>query len=215
MRKAKLILSVVMVLAMTVLMFPQTAFAAKKSTDLSSQIQVIAEYNYQISQYFNTRNYIVLVQNNSQSAVRIEASGYGLDATGTIVEVDEDIIRSLAPGKQAVLDFWLDNDENNEVAFTSQIKATKLAYEKDYSDSIAYTMNPTSNSAIVTLTNTGAKSADVTAQAIFMNGADIAYYNYDIEFDMESGATTVMQIESRDRKFDNCFIFVQSSYFSY
>ena len=153
--------------------------------------------------------------NNSQSAVRIEASGYGLDATGTIVEVKDDIIRSLAPGKQAILDFWMENDENNEVVFTSQIKATKLAYEKDYSDSIAYSMNPTSNSAIVTLTNTGAKTADVTVQALFLNGSDIAYYNYDIEFDMDAGATAVKQIESRDRKFDNCFIFVQSSYFTF
>ena len=116
---------------------------------------------------------------------------------------------------QAILDFWMENDENNEVAFTSQIKATKLAYEKDYSDSIAYSMNPTSNSAIVTLTNTGAKTADVTVQALFLNGSDIAYFNYDIEFDMDAGTTAVKQIESRDRKFDNCFIFVQSSYFTF
>ena len=201
--------------ALVVLMFPQTAFAAKKSTDLSSQIQIIAEYNYQISEYSYDRNYVVLVQNNSKSAVQIEANGYGLDAAGTIVEVSEDIIRSLAPGKQAVLDFWMENDANNEVAFTSQIKATKLAYEKEYSDSIAYSMNPTSNSAIVTLANTGTKTADVIVQALFLNGSDIAYFNFDIEIDMAAGTTTVMQIDSGDRKFDNCFIFVQSSYFTF
>ena len=201
--------------ALVVLMFPQTVFAAKKSTDLSSQIQVVAEYNYQISQYSNAKNYIVIVQNNSKSAARIEANGYGVDATGTIVEVEQDIIRSIAPGKQAVLDFWMDNDENNEVAFTSQIKATNLAYEKDYSDAIAYSMNPTSNSAIVTVANAGDKEADVTVQAVFLNGTDIAYYNYDCVFDMAPGLTEAVQIESRNRTFDNCLIFVQSSYFSY
>ena len=103
--------------ALVALMFPQTAFAAKKSTDLSSQMQVIAEYNYQISPYSNSINYIVIVQNNSQSAARIEANGYALDASGTIVEVKLDAINSLAPGKQAVLDFWMENDDNNEVAF--------------------------------------------------------------------------------------------------
>ena len=201
--------------ALVVMMFPQTAFAAKKNTDLTNQIQVLAEYNYRIFSGYNDTNYIVVVQNNSTSAVRIEGNGYALDATGNIVEVANDVIRSLAPGKQAVLDFWLQNDDNNEVAFTSQIKATKAAYEKDYSDSIVYSMNPTSNSAIVTVTNAGDKEADVTIQAVFLNGADIAYYNYDCIFNMTPGLTEAVQIESRDRTFDNCLIFVQSSYFNF
>ncbi len=127
----------------------------------------------------------------------------------------EDVIRSIAPGKQAVLDFWMDNNENNEVAFTSQIKATKLAYEKDYSDAIVYSMNPTANSAVVTVTNTGNKAADVTVQAVFLKGTEIAYYNYEWISDMDAGLTEAVQIESRDRAFDNCLIFVQSSYFNF
>ena len=201
--------------ALVALMFPQTAFAAKKSTDLSSQMQVIAEYNYQISPYSNSINYIVIVQNNSQSAARIEANGYGIDASGTIVEVQLDVISSLAPGKQAVLDFWMENNDNNEVAFTSQIKATTLAYEKDYSDSIVYSMNPTSNSAIVTLTNAGDKEASVMVQAVFLNGADIAYYNFDYVSEMAPGLTEAVQLESGNRSFDNCLILVQSSYFTF
>lgn len=211
----KRFLGCILTIALVVLMFPQTAFAAKKSTDLSSQIQVIAEYNYQIFDISNSRNYIVVVQNNSKYAARIEANGYALDATGAIVEVKEEVIRSIAPGKQAVLDFWMDNNENNEVAFTSQIKATKLAYEKDYSDAIVYSMNPTANSAVVTVTNTGNKAADVTVQAVFLKGTEIAYYNYEWISDMDAGLTEAVQIESGDRAFDNCLIFVQSSYFNF
>ncbi|WP_028235714.1 hypothetical protein [Pseudobutyrivibrio sp. MD2005] len=211
----KRFLGCILTIALVVLLFPQTAFAAKKSTDLSSQIQVIAEYNYQIYDFSNSRNYIVVVQNNSKYAARIEANGYGLDASGAIVEVQDDIIRSIAPGKQAVLDFWMENNENNEVAFTCQIKATKPAYEKDYSDAIVYSMNPTSNSAIVTVTNTGNQEADVTVQALFLNGTDIAYFNYDFVFEMSAGLTEAVQIDSGDRKFDNCLIYVQSSYFNF
>ena len=69
-------------------------------------------------------------------------------------------------------------------------------------------MNPTAKSAIVTVTNTGNKAADVTVQALFLNGTDIAYYNYDFVFDMSAGLTEALQIELRDRKFDNCLIFV-------
>ncbi len=44
---------------------------------------------------------------------------------------------------------------------------------------------------------------------------NMAYYNFDFMFDMSTGLTEPVQIESRDRAFDNCLIFVQSSYFNY
>ena len=209
----KRFISSVLALVIVALMIPQTAFAAtKKTTDYSSQIKIIAEYNYKIFDISNDRNYIAVVQNNSDTVLRIDAKGYAVDATGAIVEVQEDVIRTLAPGKQAVLDFWFDNDDGNQVGYKTEIKAKKSSYDKDYSNNIVYTMNPTSNSAIVKLSNTGTKTADVTAQAIFLKGTEIAYFDYDVAFYFDPGQSTAIQLESGGRSFDNCLIYVQSSY---
>lgn len=206
--------SIIAVVSLLVFMFPQTALA-KNNTDLNSQVQIVGEYTYSIFDYFSDLNYIVVVQNNSQSALTIDAKGYGLDSSGTIVEVDEDTIYCLGPGKQAVLDFWLENDDNNEVAFTTQLNVSKADYIKDYSNYISYLTTTTSNSAIVTLTNTGNREADVKTQAIFFSGANIVYFDYDYELDMSPGQSMAVQLDSGDRAFDNCLVFVQADYYSF
>ncbi|MBE5912210.1 hypothetical protein [Pseudobutyrivibrio sp.] len=209
----KRLLSLITFFTLIIILTPQTVLAAENTASLNSQIQIIGEYNYKIWDGYNDTDYIVVIQNNSQSSLEIDAKGYALDSSGVIVEVSEDYITCLGAGKQAVVELWFENIDNNEVAFVPQFNVSPASYAYDYSNYVTYSMTPTSTSAIVTLTNNGTKTADIKTQAIFFSGDNISYYNDDYEFDVAPGQSYAEELDTFDKSFDNCLIFTQAYYY--
>lgn len=179
---------------------------AAKEVDLAELVTVVGEYSYENSNGYTY--HALIVKNNSNKAVNVDANIIAKDASGNALGANTSSADTVASGAEALL-YTMFPDVKGAAAFeyTLTIEEEKMFEAVTQDLSVEQSIN--GEKVIVMCTNNGKETAEnIVAQAIFLE--DGKFVDYDINYfteDIKAGATIAGELTSR-KTFDEAKVYI-------
>ena len=187
-----------------------TADTGKQENAFTDDDFEVTEYSYNSG--WGGIYYFLVVKNNSDTAVKVTASGTLKDSDGNTIDDDDTAIDVLGPGEESIGYFYFYGDsESSSVDY--EIDYSAAFFRKPVLSSLEVEKTFNDRNIILSTTNTGDDNAEyVQAHALFLDGDGkvIEYENTyvtDGDSEIKSGKTTYTQLNFSEENYDNVLIY--------
>lgn len=169
----------------------------------------IKEYSYES---YGDVLYYLIVKNNSEYSIGIDANGNAYDADGNVISADDMEIDVIGPGQQSIGYFYFDGGEGMDHV-DYQLDVNTDLYYSDVLANLSIEQTVNEKNVIVAVTNNGDTTAEfVEAYALFFDadGNVVRYtseYVTDDDYEINPGKTELKQIDAY-QEFDHVEIYL-------